>query len=63
MDIRDCMKLNIFSISTTVTDRLLCTVHRIDYWWRSRTIDLLGTDNLSIGGMTHYVTESVLETN
>jgi hypothetical protein len=39
MEIRDCMKLNVFSISATVTNRLMYTVHRIDYWWRSRTID------------------------
>jgi hypothetical protein len=60
MEIRDCMKQNVFSISATATNRLCCTIHRFDYWRRGRTIDKLGIDKLSIGELTHYVTEGVL---
>lgn len=41
--------------------RLACVIHRTDYWRRGRTIDKLGIDNLSVGELTRYVTEGILE--
>jgi len=41
--------------------RLACVIHRTDYWRKGRTIDKLGIDNLSVGELTRYVTEGVLE--
>jgi opine dehydrogenase len=41
--------------------RLACIVHRTDYWRRGRTLDKLGVDQLSVGELTRYVNEGVLE--
>jgi len=41
--------------------RLACIVHRTDYWRRGRTLDKLGINDLSVGELTHYVNEGVLE--
>jgi opine dehydrogenase len=41
--------------------RLASFVHRTDYWRKGRTIDKLGIDNLSVGELTAYVTEGILE--
>jgi opine dehydrogenase len=41
--------------------RLACIVHRTDYWRRGRTIDKLGIDKLSVGELTRYVNEGILE--
>ncbi len=41
--------------------RLACIVHRTDYWRRGRTIDKLGIDKLSVGELTRYVNEGVIE--
>ncbi len=41
--------------------RLACIVHRTDYWRRGRTVDKLGIGGLSVGELTHYVNEGVLE--
>jgi len=41
--------------------RLACIVHRTDYWRRGRTLDKLGIKDLSVGELTHYVNEGVLE--
>lgn len=41
--------------------RLACIVHRTDYWRRGRTIDKLGIDNLSVGELTRYVNEGVID--
>jgi len=41
--------------------RLACIVHRTDYWRRGRTLDKLGINNLSVGELTRYVNEGVLE--
>lgn len=41
--------------------RLACVIHRTDYWRKGRTIEKLGIDNLSVGELTRYVTEGVLE--
>lgn len=41
--------------------RLACIVHRTDYWRRGRTLDKLGINELSVGELTHYVNEGVLE--
>jgi opine dehydrogenase len=41
--------------------RLACVIHRTDYWRKGRTIDKLGIDNLSVGELTRYVTEGVME--
>jgi len=42
--------------------RLASIIHRTDYWRRGRTLEKLGIDNLSVGELTHYVNEGVLET-
>ena len=41
--------------------RLACIVHRTDYWRRGRTLDKLGINDLSVGELTRYVNEGVLE--
>jgi opine dehydrogenase len=41
--------------------RLSSLMHRTDYWRKGRTIDKLGINNLSIGELTAYVNEGVLE--
>lgn len=41
--------------------RLACIVHRTDYWRRGRTLDKLGINNLSVGELTRYVNEGVIE--
>jgi opine dehydrogenase len=41
--------------------RLSSIIHRTDYWRRGRTIDKLGIDNLSVGELTAYVNEGILE--
>jgi opine dehydrogenase len=42
--------------------RLGSIIHATDYWRRGRTIDKLGINNLSVGELTKYVNEGVLET-
>ncbi|KAF0111715.1 MAG: putative opine dehydrogenase [Chloroflexi bacterium] len=41
--------------------RLASIIHRTDYWRRGRTIDKLGIDNLSVGELTYYVNEGVMD--
>ncbi|MHC1739964.1 MAG: NAD/NADP octopine/nopaline dehydrogenase family protein [Anaerolineaceae bacterium] len=41
--------------------RLASIMHKTDYWRRGRTIDKLGLDKLSVGELTSYVNEGVLE--
>ena len=41
--------------------RLACIVHRTDYWRRGRTLDKLGINDLSVGELTKYVNEGVLD--
>lgn len=41
--------------------RLACIIHRTDYWRRGRTLDKLGINDLSVGELTRYVNEGVLE--
>lgn len=41
--------------------RLASIIHRTDYWRRGRTIDKLGIDNLSVGELTYYVNEGVID--
>lgn len=41
--------------------RLACIIHRTDYWRRGRTLEKLGFNNLSIGELTRYVNEGILE--
>ena len=41
--------------------RLACIVHRTDYWKRGRTVDKLGIGGLSVGELTRYANEGVLE--
>jgi opine dehydrogenase len=41
--------------------RLACIVHRTDYWRRGRTLDKLGINDLSVGELTRYVNEGILE--
>lgn len=41
--------------------RLACVIHRTDYWRRGRTIDKLGIDRLSVGELTRFVNEGVME--
>lgn len=36
-------------------------IHRTDYWRKGRTIDKLGINNLSVGELTAYVNEGILE--
>ncbi len=41
--------------------RLACIVHRTDYWRRGRTIDKMGIDRLSVGELTRYVNEGIID--
>jgi opine dehydrogenase len=41
--------------------RLSSLMHRTDYWRKGRTIDKLGINNLSVGELTAYVNEGLLE--
>lgn len=41
--------------------RLASIIHRTDYWRRGRTLEKLGIHNLSVGELTRYVNEGVLE--
>jgi len=41
--------------------QLACIIHRTDYWRRGRTLDKLGINNLSVGELTHYVNEGVVD--
>ncbi len=41
--------------------RIASIIHRTDYWRRGRTIDKLGIDNLSVGELTAFVNEGILE--
>ncbi len=41
--------------------RLACIIHRTDYWKRGRTVDKLGIGDLSVGELTRYVNENILE--
>lgn len=41
--------------------RLACIVHKTDYWRRGRTLEKLGIGNLSVGELTRYVEEGVLD--
>ena len=41
--------------------RLACIVHRTDYWRRGRTLDKLGINGLSVGELTKYVNEGVVD--
>jgi opine dehydrogenase len=41
--------------------RLACIIHRTDYWRKGRTLEKLGVDNLSVGEITRYVVDGVME--
>ncbi len=41
--------------------RLASIMHRTDYWRRGRTIDKLGLDKFSVGELTQYVNEGILD--
>ncbi len=41
--------------------RLACFIHHTDYWRRGRTLDKLGIDQLSVGELTRYVNEGVID--
>jgi len=41
--------------------RVSSIIHHTDYWRRGRTIDRLGIDNLSVGELTAYVNEGIME--
>lgn len=41
--------------------RLASIIHRTDYWRRGRTLEKLGIDHLSVGELTRYVNEGILE--
>jgi len=41
--------------------RLCSIIHRTDYWRRGRTIEKLGINDLSVGELTAYVNEGILE--
>lgn len=41
--------------------RLACIIHRTDYYRRGRTIDKLGINDLSVGELTRYVNEGIIE--
>jgi opine dehydrogenase len=41
--------------------RLACIVHRTDYWRRGRTLDKLGINELSVGELTRYANEGVMD--
>ena len=53
-----------FGVSVRAMDsiiRVSSIIHRTDYYRRGRTVDKLGIGNLSVGELTHYVNEGVLE--
>lgn len=55
-----------FGVSTRAIDsmiRLASILHRTDYFRRGRTLDKVGLDKLSVGEITHYVEEGILEHN
>jgi opine dehydrogenase len=55
---------NRYGVSVNAMDsiiRLACIIHRTDYWRRGRTLEKLGIDNLSVGEITRYVVEGVME--
>lgn len=41
--------------------RLACIIHRTDYWRRGRTIEKLGINDLSVGELTRFVMEGILD--
>jgi opine dehydrogenase len=41
--------------------RMACIIHRTDYWKRGRTVDKLGIGDLSVGELTRYVNEGILD--
>jgi len=41
--------------------RISSIIHKTDYWRKGRTIEKLGIDKLSVGELTAYVTDGVLE--
>jgi opine dehydrogenase len=41
--------------------RLACIIHKTDYWRKGRTLEKLGVDNLSVGEITRYVNDGILE--
>lgn len=41
--------------------KLSSIIHRTDYWRKGRTIDTLGINDLSVGELTAYVNEGILE--
>lgn len=41
--------------------RLACIIHRTDYWRRGRTLDKLGINDLSVGELTRYVNEGLMD--
>jgi opine dehydrogenase len=53
-----------YGISVRAMDsiiRLACIIHKTDYNRRGRTVEKLGIRNLSVGELTHYVNEGILE--
>ena len=53
-----------YGISVRAMDsiiRLACIIHKTDYNRRGRTVEKLGIRNLSVGELTRYVNEGVLE--
>ena len=53
-----------YGVSVQAMDSIIhlaSIIHRTDYWRRGRTIDKLGLDRLSVGELTYYVNEGILE--
>lgn len=53
-----------YGISVRAMDsmiRLACIIHKTDYHRRGRTVDKLGIKDLSVGELTRYVNEGVLD--
>jgi opine dehydrogenase len=53
-----------FGVSVRAVDsiiRMACIIHRTDYWRRGRTVDKLGLGDLSVGELTRYVNEGVMD--
>ena len=53
-----------YGISVRAMDsiiRLACIIHKTDYNRRGRTVEKLGIRNLSVGELTRYVNEGILE--
>jgi opine dehydrogenase len=40
---------------------IACIIHRTDYWRRGRTVDKLGINQLSVGELTRFVNEGILD--